>query len=481
VKTVNDDANVGRRIVSGGVWRLLAFGFAALLGVVATAVISRRLGPADFALYTTAISLIALATTVPDVGLVALGVREYASHEGAERIRGQRALITLRLAFSAVGTVAILLWALIDDYPAELVAGLAVAGVGICVLSLYVSFCVPIQATYRLGTMAVLEALRQVLIAGMMIAAVLVTAEPGFVVSVYLPASLILALASGLIVRRFAPVRPSLDFAAMRELLRRVSTFAIAGSVGGVYAYAAQVLSNSILTPHDSGMFGLVFRVYAVLLGACMTAVGGAFPLLVTASREDRERLGYASRRLFQTTFLAGVACTVGLVAGSAFVVAVIGGPDFADADGVLQVVALAMPWSFVLVTGGSYLLAADHHRALVMISAGGALASIVLTAGLTVAFGLYGTAAGLVIGEFVIATSYVLKIAQLHRVALATPRWTLAVLAAGAVSCLPALLGLPSVVEAAIALALFAVLALVLRLVPPELTERLPLIGAGS
>jgi O-antigen/teichoic acid export membrane protein len=369
------------------------------------------------------------------------------------------------------------LFALVQSYPSEMVAGLAIAGVGICALSLYVSYNVPIQATYRLGTMAILEAGRQLLIAGLMIAAVLATDNVGLVVAVYLPAGIILALASGLIARGIAPVTPSFDRPAMAALLRKVGTFAIAGSVGGIYAYVAQILSNSILTPHDSGLFGLVFRVYAVLLGACMTAVGGAFPLLVSASRTDRERLGYAARRLVQTTFLAGVASSVALITGAEFVVAVIGGPKFADAAGVMAVVALAMPWSFVLVTGSSYLLAADHHRALVWISGVGALMSVALTAALSEAFGLYGTASGLVIGEFVIAFSYVTKIASIHRQALATPGWAAAVLAVGAASCLPALLPLPSLVNALIGTSLFLVLALALRLVPPELTDRIPFI----
>ncbi|MGK2877389.1 MAG: hypothetical protein ACSLFF_02245 [Solirubrobacterales bacterium] len=470
-----EETNVGRTIVSGGVWRLLAFGFASLLGVVATAIISRELGPADFALFTTAVSLIAVATLLPDLGLVALGLREFASLEGEERDRSQRALITLRFIFSFFGALGIVIFALIDGYPADLVIGLTVAGVGLCAMSLYVSFAVPIQAMYRLGTMAILEATKQILIAGLMIVAVLVSEHVGLIVAIYLPAGIILAFAGALASGGVAPLRPSLDWEAMGGLMRKVGTFAIAASVGGIYAYVAQILSNSILTPHDSGMFGLAFRIYAVMLGAAVTAVSGAFPLLVTAWRTDADRLTYATRRLVQTTFISGVAGTVTLICGAEFVVAVIGGPEFTDAIGVVRVVALALPASFVLITGSSYLLAAEHHRTLVAISVIGALTSIGITAALSSIFGLYGTASGLVIGEFVIAGGYVIKIAMVDRSALPSPGWIAAVVALGAICSVPALLSLPGVVLAASGLLAFAGLALAFKLVPPELTDRIP------
>jgi O-antigen/teichoic acid export membrane protein len=176
-----------------------------------------------------------------------------------------------------------------------------------------------------------------------------------------------------------------------------------------------------------------------------------------------------------QTTFISGVAGAVTLICGAEFVVAVIGGPEFNDAIGVMRVVALALPASFVLITGSSYLLAAEHHRTLVAISVIGALISIGVTAALSSIFGLFGTASGLVIGEFVIASGYVTKIAMEDRAALPSLGWIAAVVALGAVCCLPALLPLPGVVLAAIGLLAFAGLALVFKLVPPELTDRIP------
>lgn len=475
------DDNVGGRIISGGIWRLIGFGLATLLSVLAMAVVSRELGPADFALFTTAYSLVALATLIPDFGLVALGVREFTVLEGEERVRSQRALIALRLGFSIIVSVVVVGFSVIADYPSNVVLGVALASVGVCALSLSSSYLVPLQALYKLRLVAIMELLRQSLIAALMIAAVLSVSEPGFVIAAYLPAGVVIAFLLALVTRQLAPILPSLDFLMMGRLLRKVSSFAVAGVVGAAYAYVLQILSNSILDAHDAGLFGLVFRIYISLLAAGMTAISGAFPLLVNAAKEDPKRLAYAMRRMLQTALVTGVAATVALVGGAEFVIRAVGGAEFAGAESTLAIVAFAVPWSLILVSGSMYMLAADHHKALVLISVLGAAISVGLTAALTAAFGLHGTAAGLVIGEFVIACGYLTKIARVQPLALPRMRFAAGTIALGLVSCLAALLPLPSLVNGVIGAGFFLVVAFVTKLIPPELTSRVATIEGDS
>lgn len=471
------DENIGAKIVSGGLWRLVAFAVATALGVVSTAIISREVGPESFALFTTGISLLTIAITMSDFGLLALGMREFAALQGAERDRSMRALITLRLAFSVLMSIGIIGFAFVESYPSDFVLGLSAAAIGLIALSVHFSYNVPLQASYHLNTIAVIEVTRQSLLVVGMAAVAVRTGDIGAVMAVYLPVAFLMAIVSGVLASRISPAMPSLDFAMMRSLLRHVGVFAIATSVGASYAYFAQVVINSILPADESGMFGLAFRVFAVMLGACMTAVSGAFPLLVTSSRSDLDRLSYATRRLVQTTALAGTACAVGLVTGASFVVAVVGGPEFSDAIPLVAIVGLALPASFVLITGGNVLLATGRHRELILVSVIGAIASIAITASLTSAFGMSGAAAGVVVGETAIALGY---LTQLHRIdsrSLPALRWAIGVLAAGAVCCSAALLPWTGIVRATIGIAAFVGLAVLLRLIPPELIDRTKLV----
>lgn len=468
-----DDQNLGRKILGGGIVRVAGFGLSTVFGIIAISIISREIGPAEFALFTTAMSLIAIATSFSDFGLLALGIREYAALDDAARERSLRALITMRFVFAAVASSGIVAFAVLAGYPRELVVGLAVAALGLTIMSLHQSFNVPLHALYKLNTLAAIDIGRQAMVSGGMIAAAVLAGTAGAIVSIYLPVGIVMALVSGFVAHRYATLKPSLDWPMMQNLLKDVGAFAVAASVGTIYAYIAQVVADSILDPDASGQFALAFRIYAVLLGAGMTGISGAFPLLVVSSRDDHDRMVYATRRLLQTSVLAGFVCTVGLVTGAGLAVAVLGGAEYDGAVDLIRIIGVAIPASFVLITGSSLLLASRRHRELVVISVVGAVASIAATAAMTASMGVNGAALGIVIGESLIAAGYVVVMLRIDRRAVPKPRWLLGAVLAAVVGCAPALTGLVSVFAATAGVALFTAACLILRVVPPEILDR--------
>lgn len=475
-EAIEEAENVGKKILSGGLWRLLAYVFATIVAVLSTSVVSRAIGPVDFAAYTTALSLIAVAQGLTDFGLLALGIREFAALRGAEREHTMRVLITLRAMFTTVGAIAIVIFAVFADYTASTVAGIAVGSLGLIVLSFYISYCVPLQATYRFNELAILDAARQGLWSGLMILAALTTASVGFIVGAMLPAAIVVTIATAFVASKVTSIKPAWDPAKMRTLIASVGAFAVAASIGASYSYLAQVASDSVLSGYDSGQFALAFRVFAVVLGAGLIAVLGAFPLLVTSAKDDIERMVYATRRLMQTAVLTGFACAVGLLTGASFVVAILGGPKYHDAIQLLAIIGFALPVSFALNTGSTVLLAAGRHRELVAISVIGATISIAGTALLAAEYGATGAALGIVLGEVLLAAGYVTVVASIDRRALPKLGWLAGVLAVTAAGCAIDLLGLPSLLAAIVALAVYVVGLFVLRLLPPEVADRLPL-----
>jgi O-antigen/teichoic acid export membrane protein len=475
-EAVEEAENIGKKILSGGLWRLLAYVFATIVAVLSTSVVSRAIGPVDFAAYTTAISLISVAQGLADFGLLALGIREFAALEGAARERNLRALITLRALFASIGAVAIVAFSVLADFSTSTVIGIAVASVGLVVISFYVSYCVPLQATYRFNEMAILDATRQGLWSGLMILAAITTGSVGFIVASLLPAAIVVAIATALVARKITSIKPSWDPVTMRTLLASVGAFAVAASIGASYSYLAQVASDMVLSGYDSGQFALAFRVFAVALGAGLIAIIGAFPLLVTSAKDDIERMVYATRRLMQTAVLTGFAAAVGLLTGASFVVAILGGPKYHDAIELLQIIGFALPVSFALNTGSTVLLAAGRHRELVAISVIGATISIAGTALLASIYGSTGAAIGIVVGETLLAAGYVTVLATIDRRALPRISWIGGVLIATLAGCAVDLIGLPSLVAAIVALGVFGVLIFTLRLLPPEVADRLPL-----
>lgn len=465
------EENVGHKIITGGSWRVLAFAFAALLGVVMTAIVSREIGPLDFALFTTAMSLVTIALSLSDVGLITLGVREYAARAADERVAVQQALIGLRLITAVLTSVGIVAFAILKDYPTDLVWGLVAAGIGICALSLAISYSVPLQATFRLGQVAALEAGRQTVQMLLMIASAIIFANVGWLMAVFLPTGIIVAVAAAYMTRGIAPLTPRFDFGLMRSLLALAGIYAFTAAVGANYPYVAQVVSNSVLDAHDSGMFSLAFRVFVVGVAAFATAAGGAFALLARAgSEDDRERLAFATHRLAEAALLAGVGSAAAMVTGAPLIVAALGGSEFADAVPVVMVIGLCYPATNLALVAALNLLADQQYRALIVRVSIGAMASLTLVYLLSEAYGAVGAAAGLLAGEIVLVAGYVTRVARVDRTALPRLRWILTVFVAGALACIPAAISLPALVAPALAGVIYLGLVLAMRLIPPEL-----------
>ncbi len=72
------------------------------LSVLSAALLTRHLGVVRFGEYTTVLSLVGIVAAVTDAGMSALGTREFAVREGAERDALMRDLLGLRMMLTSV-------------------------------------------------------------------------------------------------------------------------------------------------------------------------------------------------------------------------------------------------------------------------------------------------------------------------------------------------------------------------------------------
>lgn len=404
---VLDSNRSGEKVVGGSAARIVAYAGGALLAVASTAVVARQLGTTNFDGFATVLSLSLIALMVTDFGMATLGVREYVALVGAERDHAMRVLLGLRVLLMVLGTVAMLVFALLARFPAELVWGSLLAGVGLVVQVVPATYAVPLQATLRLGMVGAVDFVRQAVQAILLV--VLALAGVGVVplLATSIPAALASALLAIPLARRLAPLVPSLDWRAMRRMLRLALSFAVATSVGATYAYVAQVVTHLSTNERESGLFALAFRVFSVLIAVAMIAVSSAFPILTRTAGRDSRRFGYVSSRLYEGVLLLGIVVAVGVGAGATAIVQILGGASFAGSALMLQVLAVAIIGSFLVAVGSFLLLSLREHLALLVINGTALVVAVVLTWVLASRFGGLGAALALCVTEYGLAGAY--------------------------------------------------------------------------
>jgi O-antigen/teichoic acid export membrane protein len=471
-----DSTVAGGRIVRGGVVRFGGYVAMTGLSVLSAALLTRHLGVARFGYYTTVLSLVAIVASITDAGMSAIGTREFAVREGAERAALMRDLLGLRMLLTALGVLLVAGFAVAAGYGPALLIGAVLASLGTVALVVQHTHTIPIAAALRLGTLSALEVARQALSVGAIVVLVLLGAGVLPLLAVVLAVNLVLIPPTTALARHQISLRVSLRPRHWLELLKLTVSFALATAVGTLYVYTAQILTSLVSSVHQSGLFAASFRIYIVLGTVPSLLVGGALPLLARAARDDRERLSYALQRIFEVSLILGAAAAVGTLAGASFMIHVIAGHEYADSTSVLQIQGVALLASFVLAGWGFALLSLKRYKSLLLTNLAAFVTSCTLTLVFAGSYGARGAAVATLGGESVLALGSLL--ALLHGLPGLRPK--LAIVPKVALAAVPGVAialvsSMPSLIRALLALAAYGLLIVLTRALPGEVVELLP------
>ena len=471
-----DSRAAGGLVVRGGAARAAGYVAGTLLSLLSFALITRHLGVERFGDYQTALSVITVVSAITDAGMATLAVREYAVLDGPTRDRLMRNLLGARIGLTAAGIVAAVAFAVLAGFDGALIAGTALAGVGIGFNIVQSMLAVPLAAHLQVGTQTVLELARQVVLVAVLVLCVLAGAGVLPLLAATIPAGIFGVLATARIVRGRIPLRPALHADEWPRLLKLTVPVALTLATGTLYVYLAQVVTDLVATETESGYFAASFRVFLVVAAVPGLVVSTAFPLLTRAARDDEVRLAYALDRLFATTVVGGGLVGLALFVGAPVALDVVAGSGFEGAVPALRLQAWALLASFVLAPAAFALLSLRLHREI----AGANLLALATSAALTLLLapdhGATGAGVATLVGESV------LMLATLGLLVHARPdlRPRFGVVAKAAVALgagVGAALGsgLPALPATILAAAVYTAIVLAARAVPAELRDLIP------
>jgi O-antigen/teichoic acid export membrane protein len=323
------------------------------------------------------------------------------------------------------------------------------------------------MAGLRLGWVTALDLVRQGATAALIVLLAVLGASllPFFLVAA--AAALVPLVLTAVLVRGDIPLVPGGDRRAWAALLRQTLPFALATAVGAIYFRLAILLVDLLSTPHQTGLFGVSFRIVDVLIVVPQLTITAALPIFSRAARDDRERLDYGLGLVAESMAMLAGAVALALAAGAPIAIEIVAGDGFEGAVPVLRLHAIALMFAFFTAPWAYALISLRRHRDVLAINAAGIVALAVGLALLVPEHGARGAAIATIVGELVLALTGMWlalragirpQLGRLPRIALAL-----------ALAAVPAAL-LPALPAVAAGLAVYVGVLLALRAIPDEL-----------
>jgi O-antigen/teichoic acid export membrane protein len=480
---VLDAPEAGAATLRGGALRVGAWTGAAALSLLSIPLLVRHLGVSEFGRYVTVLSIVNIAALASDLGLAGLALREWSAADPEDRPRVLRTLLGLRVAVALVGAVVALGFTFAAGYPASLVAGTAIALVGLFAQVFGDFALVGLAGSLRFGRVALVELTRSAL--GTIGIVALVVAGAGLIpfFAAYAVAAVISTALAIRLARGSVPLTPRFRRSEWRPLVVDTIAYAAAAAVYVVYFRVIMLVISIVGTANDAGLFATAYRIveFTAAVGGVLAAT--VTPVLARAGRVDVPRLRRVTVSVVRMGILSGAFVAVVLAAGAPALMNLIGGESTKGAVAVLRIEAPAIAATFASFGLGAVLLVLRRYRELLTINV---LALVVALAGslvLVPSHGARGAAVAALAGELTIAIGQttVLIGRVVPAATFVRPAAAAAAAAAAAIGVF-VLLPLPNLVATVIAAAVFVGVVALLRQLPPELRElaRLPR-GAGA
>lgn len=472
-----DASRAGPLALRGSALRSGAYVAGILLSLVSAPLLIRHLHKIEYGRYVTVSALVIIGIGLTEGGVNAVALRVYATYSGAERQRLLANLLGVRIALSAAGLAGAVAFAAVAGYGSDMVLGTLVLGFGMAVQVYQDLLNICLQADLRFGWVALMEFLRQMITATLVISLVVAGAHLLGFFFVAIPAGVIVVPLSIKLVRGRFPLRPAAHAGVIRPLLSETLWFGVAIALNSVYFRLTVVAMSLAATAAQTGYFAISFRVVELLIALPSLILGAAYPILTRAQRDaDDERFHHATRRMFELAVLAGGWIAVCLELGAGFVVEVLAGSEGTHpAAAVLRIQGLAVMFTFIAVACAFPMLSLRRKRELLVANASGLVVTVVLTALLVPTIAARGAAIATVGAELTLALVTASSLMR-ARPGLRLPLSAVPVaVIAGAVSIgVGSLVGVHPLVEVLVASCVYFASLRLLGRFPPELGDAL-------
>jgi O-antigen/teichoic acid export membrane protein len=350
-----------RQVASNTAVQLAGKGTVLALGVVSLAVLTRYLGPDDYGKYTLALMYMQLFFVLADVGLFTTVVREISkAPERTEELVGNTLALRTLLSIAVIALAALI--SLFLPYDREVRVAILIAGAPMLFGMVTTTFVAVLQSRLRMARAVIGDVSGRAVSLGLVL--LVAGLDLGFypVLAAAAGGALVTLLVTWRLTRGTARIRPLVDTAIWRSLLRAAVPLGLALAINALY-FRADTLIISLYEPYDEvGLYTLAYRVLELALVVGTVFLNTTFPVLSDAVARDEQRALRAIQDSTEVCVVLGAPLIAGGLALAPQIIELAGGEDFADAATPLRILLAAGALAWVNGVLGYALIARERQ-----------------------------------------------------------------------------------------------------------------------
>jgi O-antigen/teichoic acid export membrane protein len=374
-------------------------GLASLIGLFTFIAVTRGLGPEAFGDFATAMAFLFLPIVLADVGIAASILREIsASPERTNRVMSAALPLRALIAAGAVGLALAVGMAI--PFSGQTKAAILIGSLGSFLHLMTLSLLPAIQAELKMHWAVAANLAGRLVTLGCTLAAL--SAGFGFTSIVW--AHVVgLAVTFGLhllVVARLVSLRPLVDTAYWKSLVRGALVLGLAVSLAQIYVRVDMLLLALLKPSAEVGLYGAAFKfveISELLVAAVSISV---FPSLARFVASGDPRLDRLIQKSFDVLIAIAAPIAVLMVALSSQIIRLAAGSEFTDAAVALELLAPYVLFSFVNSLLIRVLLASNRDRTLLALAGATLTLNVVLNLAFIPAYGFRAAAVISVVSE---------------------------------------------------------------------------------
>ena len=341
----------------------------AALSLITTLLLTRYLGPEQFGLFATALSLAILLTPLSDLGFDLHMIRMISTKSDSLTTELSQTFST-RILLSLSVWILMIISAVALRYSADLIMYVALVGIASTITSLATNFNSAIRALRKMKYESISLFVGRIITLALVIIMISAKAALAEILIAFIAGSIIIfSMAFYFLKHNIEGLKISFDLSGFRNRLKGALPFGLTAILTAIYFKADTIILSKSVPAEQVGFYNVAqnFVMAAMIISSAITVA--IFPALAAAYEKNKDEARQLFNRGLTILISVGLPLGIGTILISDNLIHLLFGAAFAQSAILLALISMKIPFVFATSLIGNSMGAVGFQKKVVFIS----------------------------------------------------------------------------------------------------------------